>query len=62
VKVFAFLCADCSTLHEEWVDNAARYGDAGETCPMCDGGTEVIDEAVDYTEEQLAEIIEKVLK
>lgn len=42
MKVFDFLCRKCKTIHEEWVDNAARYGDAGEACPMCDGVTEAV--------------------
>jgi hypothetical protein len=42
MKVFDFLCEDCRTLHEEWVENSARYGDAGGPCPMCDGATEAV--------------------
>ncbi len=42
MKVFDFLCRSCSTLHEELVDNGARYGDRGEACPMCGGATRAV--------------------
>jgi rRNA maturation protein Nop10 len=42
VKVFDFLCRDCSTLHEEFVDSDARYDDRGEACPMCGGETRAV--------------------
>lgn len=42
MKVFDFLCRSCRTLSEQWVDSGARFGDAGEPCPMCDGATEAV--------------------
>jgi hypothetical protein len=42
MKVFDFLCRKCQTVHEEWVDSDARYGERGDPCPMCGGATAAI--------------------